>query len=51
MRGPEADSVSDCVAAAPTLARTHGTIAPTVNARDCTAHPTSPASGSAATIE
>jgi hypothetical protein len=41
----------DCVATAPTLARAHGTTAPTAGNFDATATPQSPAAGSAATIE
>ena len=41
----------DCVATAPTPARAQGTTDPTAKNRLATATPTSPASGSAATIE
>jgi hypothetical protein len=40
-----------CVATAPTPARTHGVTAPIAKYFDCTAQPTSPVVGSAATIE
>src|SRR5690606_17186342 len=49
--GPKAVFAQDCVATAPTLAFAHGTTEPTAKNFDWTATPTSPVSGSAATIE
>ncbi len=50
-RGPYTATPAACVATAPTPAFVHGTTVPTAKYFDCTAHPTSPASGSAAAIE
>ena len=50
-RGPNVASAKACVATAPTSPRAHGTTAPTARNFDWVATPTSPASGSAATIE
>ena len=43
--------VKDCVATAPTPASAQGTVEPTENQCDCTATPSSPVSGSRATME
>ena len=50
-RGPYETSALAWVATAPTPGRAHGTIAPTENQCDWTATPSSPVSGSRATIE
>ena len=49
--GPYAGSTTDCVATAPTPGRAHVHSEPTENQCDCTAAPSSPVSGSRATIE
>ena len=49
--GPWAGSTTDCVATAPTPGRAQVQIEPTENQCDCTAAPSSPVSGSRATIE
>src|SRR3954452_21215143 len=50
-RGPPPGTGTDCVAAQPTPARSHGTTDPTENQCDCTATPRSSVSGSRATME
>src|SRR3954469_2738382 len=49
--GPPPGTGMDCVATAPTPARSHGTTEPTENQCDCTATPSSSVSGSRATME
>ena len=49
--GPCAGSTTDCVATAPTPGRAHVHSEPTLNQCDWTAAPSSPVSGSRATIE
>ena len=49
--GPCAGSTTDCVAVAPIPGRTQVHSEPTENQCDCTAAPSSPVSGSSATIE
>src|SRR3990172_13132478 len=51
MRGPKPANPIAWVATAPTPARAQGTTAPTARDLDCTATPTSPLVGSAATME
>src|SRR4051812_15566877 len=50
-RGPPPGTGTDCVATAPSPARSHGTTEPTENQCDCTATPRSSVSGSRATME
>ena len=51
MFGPYAGSTTDCVATAPIPGRAHTHREPTENQCDWTAPPSSPVSGSRATIE